>query len=165
LIGGVPAARPGESALAECFLGEQHAGREVHQHVNLAAVQRILGGLQRVEIEPAGSVGGLDRLDSVVYVHRLIDYADLEPEGDLELLRGQQSDVRRASAAEAAGRDLDVIDARLQVRNAVEAVLIGVDHGCLSGRFLNDGDFGGRNAETGTVGDASRKGRTKVLRQ
>ncbi len=111
----VPTPRAGKAGDAELFLREQHTRREVHQHVNLPPVQRVLRGLDRIEVEPPGSIRArhLDHVGG--YGDRLGYVAQLKDERRLELLCHHEGHVWPDGLLETFRTHFDVVRARLQV--------------------------------------------------
>ena len=161
----VPAASAGKAGGAELFLGEQNAGSQVHQHVNLAAVEGELAGHARVEVHAAGGVASLDEFGGLGGDGDLLgEFAHLELERPFQLFGHHEGEVFAAHAAEAGGFDIDVIAGRLEVGQSIEAFGVRFGGRHLIGTALCGADLCPRNDRAGAIGDLAGDGGAEVLR-
>ena len=160
----VPTASAGEAGVAECSLGEHDAGGEGHEHVGLAAVERILGDFEGIEDKAAGGVGGLDEFLVSGDRDGFSEGANDHGEGELEFVGNAELDVVAALGGEAIGGDGERIGPRFEEGNGIKAFRVrrGL-HGRV-GAFLDEADGSAWNRRFGRIGDLSENGRAEVLR-
>ncbi len=122
----VPAARARKARCAELLLREEHARRQFHHHIDLPSIEREFGGHQRIEVEAARCVGGLDQVQRPGrHCHLRGHLPDFHLEGQVDFLGHHRRHVLAAHFMKSARRHFDVVRTGLEVGQRVIAVLIG----------------------------------------
>ena len=162
---GVPAAGAGKAGGAELFLGEEDAGREVHEHVDLAAVEGEFAGHAGVEIHAAGGVAVLDQLGGIGGDGDFLgEVADLELEGEGEFFGDHQGDRLSSHFSKAGGFDFDAVGGGLEIGQGIEAFGVGGGGGDLIGALLGGTNLCSGDGGTGGIENLAGDGGAEVLR-
>ena len=163
VVVGIPPARPGITARAELRLQEHHARRQLHQHVNLAPIQRQVLDLLKVHRSAAGSVRCIHDVGRGAHEDLLYRAAQLKREVQFLLLGHAQRDIGPNRPPKACRVHRDLVLSWNEVRNHVETLGIRCGRGGLPGVLLHCLHLGVRDHRSAGVPHNAGKRRAKLL--